>query len=98
MNEKNYYIFKTLDNSPRLLYWAVDEFLIMVVPIFLGIFFGSFLLMTGSFLKVFYTRLKKAIGYGSIAQYAYWHLPTNYFQQMGHFKRLPPSYIREYIL
>ena len=98
MAEPKHYIFKTLDNTPRILYWHVDEFLIMIVPVFFGIIFGYFILMFGAFLIVPYGRLKKRLSHQSTAHYAYWYLPTSYLQAFGQFKRLPPSHTREYLL
>lgn len=98
MTEPKHYIFKTLDNPPRILYWPIDEFLIMIVPVFFGIVFGCFPLMLGAFLKAPYTRFKKFLSYKSILHYAYWYLPTSYLQVAGNFKKLPSSHTREYFL
>lgn len=98
MVESKHYIYKTLDNEPRILYWPIDEFLVMVLPVFCGIVFGCFFLMLGSFLKVPYTRIKKRLSHRSTVHYAYWHLPTDYMKGVGHFKSLPPTHHREYLL
>lgn len=98
MLENKHCIYKTLDNPPRVLYWPIDEFLIMVSPIFFGIVFGSFILMLGAFIKMPYTRLKNSLNHRSISHYIYWHLPTCYLHRLGHFKCLPKSNLRVYLL
>lgn len=87
--------FKTLDHPSRILFWKADEFLIMVIPIFLAIALGYFLILFGAFLRVPYNRLKKRFSPCSLSHYAYWYLPTKH---MKFLKRMPPTHIREFLL
>ena len=98
MNDPKHFIFKTLDNPPRVLYWPVDEFILMIAPVFFGIVFGSLLLMLASLLKIPYVRFKKALGHSSLVHYAYWNLPTSYLKRLGHFNSLPETHERDYHL
>ena len=98
MQDSKHTVFKTLDNPPRILYWTVDEFVLMIAPLFFGIVFGSLWLMMAALLKVPYTRFKKSLKHASIVHYAYWHLPTDYLNRMGHFKNLPPTHERIFLL
>lgn len=98
MQDSKHFIFKTLDNPPRILYWSVDEFILMIAPVFFGIVFGSLLLMLAALLKVPYARFKRSLGHSSLVHCAYWHLPTDYLNRIGHFKSLPPSHERNFLL
>lgn len=91
-------IIKTLDNAPRLLFWSADEFLLLAVPLFIGIVFGSFLLMISGFaIKPLLTRLKKRYPKGFLKHRLYWILPKSAFSFSGTLKRVPPSHLREFI-
>ncbi len=93
---RNTYLFKTLDNPSRLLFWEIDDFLCFVVPIFLGLSFDSlYLILTALPLKLMYSRLKKKFPYGQYKHQLYWHLPTHTIKYLKH---LPPSHQREYLL
>ena len=84
---------------PRVLFWRVDEFAIIVVPIFLGLLIGSILFMTlGFLLKPFYSRLKKKYPRGTLKHKLYWHLPTSIVGKMGICQTIPPSHKRELLL
>ena len=88
---------KTLDNSPRVLFWEVDEFLSLSVPLFLGIALGSLLLaISGIFLKQIYSKIKRKMPFGYFIHRIYWMFPTRSLR--GVIKTLPPSHQREYIL
>lgn len=95
MNEYKQQIFKTLDNASRILFWKLDEFFIMIIPIFLSIALGSFLIVFMAFIKIPYNRLKKRFLPISVVHYTYWYLPTRH---MRHLKRMPPSNQRELLL
>jgi type IV conjugative transfer system protein TraL len=88
---------KTLDNKPRVLFWEFDEFLSFVVPLFLGIGFGSLLLaLTGIFTKIIYSKIKKKMPFGMFLHKIYWIFPTRALRSV--IKTLPPSHNREFIL
>ncbi len=92
-------IIKTLDNTPRVLFWGVDEFLLMVGPLFIGMAFGylSFMLL-GFVLKRFYNRLKKRYPRGHFQHIVYWKFPIYALKASGVLKRFPPSHYREFRL
>ena len=93
-------ILKTLDNQPRILFWELDEFLVMTVPVMLGIGVGSFLLMISGFIaKPFYSKIKRCNRRRrQLLHTLYWNLPHSTFVQLGALKRLPPSHKRELTL
>jgi len=95
----DYIVIKTLDNTPRVLFWGVDEFLILVVPIFLGVLLGSFLVMTlGPVLKTLYTKSTKRFARGALKHKLYWMLPRQAFRGVGILKKIPPSHLRDLVL
>lgn len=97
--EERQYIFKTLDNPIRLLFWSLDEFLMMITPLFLGICVGSLFLMSLTFVvKPLYSRVKKKYPNGALRHKLYWEFPTSSYNKVGKFHSLPPSHIREYFL
>jgi type IV conjugative transfer system protein TraL len=88
---------KTLDNKPRVLFWEFDEFLSLVVPLFLGMAFGSLLLaLSAIFTKQLYSKIKKKMPFGSFLHKIYWIFPTRALRSV--IKTLPPSHNREFIL
>ncbi len=90
---------KTFDQSIRILFWTVDEFLILIPMCFVGIFFRSlFLLALALSLKIFYTHVKKACRYQSFSHYLYVYFPTNVCQKFEYFEGLPPSHLKEVFL
>lgn len=92
-------IYKTLDNVPRFLFWTFDEFLLLAIPVFLGLLVGSFLLMALGFaLRPIYKRMKKKYKRGSMMHALYWRLPKRAFKQMGILKRIPGSHYRKLVL
>jgi type IV conjugative transfer system protein TraL len=92
-------IIKTLDNAPRILFWSVDEFIVMFLPLFIGIFLGSLLVMAlGIVAKPLYSKLKKRYPKSILRHLAYWTMPRKVFSHAGILKRVPPSHIRKYLL
>lgn len=92
-------ILKTLDNSPRILFWDLDEFLVMIAPLFIGMIVGSFLVMvSGILLKPAFSKAKRRFPRGRLQHRMYWLLPTKAFRRFGMIERLPASHIREFIL
>lgn len=91
-------IYKTMNNTPRMLFWGIDEFLIMAVPFFIGLLIGSIAVMLCGFvLKGFYRRTKKRYPKGMIRHSLYRNLPDWIFKRIGVFKRLPPSHKRDFL-
>lgn len=91
-------IFKTMDNTPRILFWEIDDFLVMSAPFFMGILAGSICLMlSGIVLKKFYARWKKRYPRGLLRHTIYWHMPTKAVNKLGIFKRLPQSHKRDFL-
>lgn len=93
--DNQHYTYKTLDHPIRILFWNLDDFLLLLAPILLAMSFGNLLFCLGVLLRIPYKRLQKNRTHSSFKHYMYWHMPTAY---MSHFKRLPPSYLRELIL
>jgi len=94
MTEYKRRIFRTLDNPSRMLFWTLDEFFIMMIPIFLSIALGNLLIALGVLIKIPYNKMKRQFS-TSLLHYAYWYLPTKH---MRYLKRMPPSHQRELIL
>ena len=93
------YVLKTLDNPVRVLFWGVDEFIVMVFPSFLAMAVGvSWLMLTGLLTKYLYNKLKKKFPNSSLRHCMYWNLPKEPMSKMGWFKTLPPSYWRKILL
>lgn len=92
-------IIKTLDNTPRLIFFKIDDVAVVIIPFFIGMFFGLLWLMPLGFVLVFfYGKLKKKYPRSILQHYAYWTLPKRMFTTSGIFKNLPPSHKREYTL
>lgn len=92
-------IIKNLDNSPRMLFWEIDEFALMVAPFFIGLAIGSvFLMGSGFFLRIAYARIKRKMPKGVIQYTIYWILPKSILEHFGLIKRLPGSHLRELVL
>lgn len=92
-------VVKTLDNTPRILFWGADEFAILVAPIFLGIVLGSFLLMIlGFVIRYFYKKYKRRYPSRFFKHKLYWILPKQAFEMCGILKNIPRSDDRDLIL
>ncbi|WP_068470645.1 type IV conjugative transfer system protein TraL [Parachlamydia sp. C2] len=99
MNAQRHYIFKTLDNPMRVVFWSIDEFLIMVIPLFIGFILANVLiLLSGIVLKFFYAKLKKKNSNQSFKHLLYWYLPTHNLKKQGIVKNFPDSHVREFLL
>ncbi len=84
MNE----VFKTLDNSPRVLFWRLDDFIVFTSTFWLGMLFGNIWLMLGGFiLKWVYGKIKKQLQHLNVWALLYWNF------QIG-WNCFPPSYKR----
>jgi conjugal transfer pilus assembly protein TraL len=92
-------LLNTLDNPTRVLFWTVDVFAFMVIPVFLGILLSSLIVMLLGFVLVpFYGRFKKRFPRGVVRHKMYWLLPHEAFLRFGKLKSFPPSHEREMIL
>jgi|SaaInlStandDraft_3_1057020.scaffolds.fasta_scaffold31389_2 conjugal transfer pilus assembly protein TraL len=101
MSQKNdqHVIIKSLDNLPRFLFWSLDDFLVMVIPFFIGMVMESLLVMVmGVLIRPFYSKLKRRYPHGSLKHFIYWYFPHEACSKSGCFKNLPPSHKRERLL
>lgn len=94
MNEALLAIPRHLDDPPRFLFWDLDEAILFMLALILGIlvdllFVGA---AAGVVLIVAYGRAKSGRHRAFALHLLYWHLPIT----LG-FRRTPPSCIREYI-
>jgi conjugal transfer pilus assembly protein TraL len=95
MNDRKL-LLRTLDNPLRVLYWSIDEFMVLAFPLFLTLCLGSiFFVLIGFVLKPCYSKFKKNFPNGSFVHKLYWYLPT---KSIGRVKHLPASYYRELLL
>ena len=96
-------IFKTLDNPIRILFWNLNEFVLMSIPILLGLYSGNLLVMTLLFISAYalkgrYAKVQKRFPNGSFKHVLYWHMPPQCLRKLGKIRRLPPSHHRELLL
>ncbi|MGE3556307.1 MAG: type IV conjugative transfer system protein TraL [Candidatus Obscuribacterales bacterium] len=92
-------VLHTLDNKPRLLFWGIDEFLLMAAPILVGLATGKLIFALAIFVvRPLYTRMKRRFPKGSLKGYLYWHLPHTVVKRIGMFRGVPPSHIRRFFL
>ena len=94
MNDALLAIPQHLDDPPRFLFWDLDEAILFMLALILGLtvdllFVGA---ATGVALVVAYGRAKSGRHRAFALHLMYWHLPVT----LG-FRRTPPSWIREYI-
>jgi type IV conjugative transfer system protein TraL len=95
----SYPVIKTLDNMPRLIFWPIDDVLIVIVPFFVGLCVSSFLIMlSGLVLKIFYKKIKRRYPRGAFLHRMYWSLPKSAFQMAGILKQIPASHQRDFTL
>ena len=96
MEEKDYYVPSHLDDQPRMLFWEVDEFLAMCVPLGIGIVIDFIFLgaIGGLFAAYGVNKIKAGYGRAIILHTIYWNMPSDILFKM---KRTPPSHIREFI-
>ena len=94
MDEVLLAIPRHLDDPPRFLFWDLDEAILFMLALILGmmvdfLFVGA---ATGVALVVAYGRAKSGRHRAYALHLMYWHLPVS----LG-FRRTPPSWIREFI-
>lgn len=90
-----YVILRYLDNPVRILFWTIDEMLIVFAPIAIGFISGfpgiSLIIATLGYLGLRY--IKTHFGNGLLRHAIYWYLPFTETSLQVKVK----SYIREYI-
>lgn len=93
--EDKYQIPRHLDDPFKIIIFTIDEFLILVVPFFIGLWVinapitGLLIGAAGVFgLK----KLKGAQGHYYLYQLMYWYLPP-----LRKLHSTPPSYMREFL-
>lgn len=92
-------ILKTLDNSPRILFWDIDEFMSMLVPIALGCCLGSLtVLFSAPFFWFVFRKIKRSTQKGALIHLLYWHFPKSAFKRSGKLKKFPDSHKCDLIL
>ena len=97
--ESSRMIYKTFDQSIRILFWTGDECLIFVPPFLIGIFIHSFILIGLAFVfKAIYSQAKKKYRYQPVSHYFYQLFPTHICQKVGYFEGLPPSHLKKLLL
>lgn len=80
-----------LDRPVRLLFWSLDELVVMMIPFLVGIFSGSFVvILVGIVLYRFYRKNKRRYSAKRIKSLLYWYLP-------GRFVWMMPSYQRHFV-
>ena len=94
MNDALLAIPQHLDDPPRFLFWDLDEAILFMLALILGlmvdlVFFGG---ATGVALVLAYGKAKSGRHRAYALHLMYWHLPVT----LG-FRRTPPSWIREFI-
>ena len=94
MNDALLAIPQHLDDPPRFLFWDLDEAILFMLALVLGlmvdlVFIGG---ATGVVLVLVYGKAKSGRPRAYALPPMYWHLPVT----LG-FRRTPPSWIREFI-
>ncbi len=90
-----FYIPSQLDEPERLLFWSLDEAMLMLIPTWVGIALGYILigLIVGIIAFISWKRIKGA-GQVNLAIYSvYWFFP----HFLSALKFTPPSYQRFYL-
>lgn len=96
MDKFSYYVPKLLDAPPKMFFWEMDEFMVMMAPLGLGIITGWVLsgAALGLLLSWGVAKLKSGQGAGFMLHVFYWVLPNGGVTKL---KRTPPSHIREFV-
>lgn len=82
-------IKKTLNNTPRLVFWRIDDALIMLIPFAIGVLFGSLLLIAGSFISSYYYRkIRKQQGNINLKALVYWVFGSGFTNIPSHIRRI----------
>lgn len=93
MNQ-DYYLLNHLDDPLRFFFFTMDEFLVLALPLFVGMFMNK-MLWGALFSVILYkllTFIKKLAKGVNLRQLAYWFLPT----KPNTLRLYVPSYYREF--
>ena len=91
---QDYYLLNHLDDPLRFFFFTMDEFLVLAVPLLVGMLINK-MLWGALFALILYkllTLIKKFARNVNLRQLAYWFLPTN----KKTLKVYVPSYYREF--
>jgi type IV conjugative transfer system protein TraL len=98
MNHENNRIITTLDRPIRVVIFTPGEFMMILVPIILGMILGGwmglFVAVSGLILRKQVIRLNRNYTQRFLQGVLYWQLPP---QKPKAYVRLPLSYVREYV-
>ena len=84
-------ILAHLDRPVRLLFWSIDELIVMMFPFIIGIFTGSFLVVIAGFVVYrLYRKHKRRYSSKYVKAFLYWYLPCR-------FQWMMPSYQRHFV-
>lgn len=94
MDEKRYLVPRRIDLPPRFLMWDMDVMLVFSVFFVLGMAMGHGLIGCGMgvLVSAVFGKLRAGKHPAFGVHWLYWHLPT----RLG-FRRLPHSYVREFV-
>ncbi|KPK51089.1 MAG: hypothetical protein AMS22_11465 [Thiotrichales bacterium SG8_50] len=94
-DELQYGVPRTLDDPPRILWWDLDQAMVVIMITGFGMMAGYFLggMILGVGVAWLYGKLKTGKHPAFAVHLAYWHLP----QGVIAFKKTPPSHHRELI-
>jgi hypothetical protein len=72
---------------PRLVFWRVDDALILLIPFSLSVLFGSLLLMIAGFVSVSaYRKIRKRSGGMNFKTFLYWRLGAGFSKVPSHMR------------
>jgi conjugal transfer pilus assembly protein TraL len=90
----NNYLLNYLDAPTKIVFFTIDEFLMLLCPLIIGCIAGQSLL--GMIIAIFgfrFLKQMKANNHVAMMQIVYWYFPLN----KKALKLYVPSHIREYI-
>lgn len=95
MSDNSTYLPTYLDEPERIAIWTMDEALVLLFPIFMGMMLGYALVgfIIGAVGLTGYSRIRSKLGHHLLPGLIYWYLPITF----SRFVATPPSYIREYV-
>ncbi len=95
MSGEKFFIPRHLDDPPRFLFWSIDDAMVMIFPLFVGIILGF--VISGVICSVFLYRTWRGVkgsgGVGIVQCLIYWHYPKSILD----LKMTPDSSIKSYI-
>jgi type IV conjugative transfer system protein TraL len=96
--QTNFVLYKTLDNPTRVFFWSIDEFFVLITPIFASLVFANGWFFFSAFALLPYKKIKKKMKAFPLTHWLYWNIPTPICRQFGVFKMFPSSHLRELIV